>query len=133
MSELTQCPVLLVEDDTGIAKLLQRALVAKGMRVDHVPSAEEAILLLREGRAYSVAVIDLLLKEYSSGFYAIEWLKARTTEMPVVVITAAESKVLANIDRSVVKAILLKPLDPEVFAEFIVAMAARTNPVAVCA
>jgi ActR/RegA family two-component response regulator len=121
--------VLLIEDDVSLAALLTRALARRGLSVDHVTAAEDALVLLRDG-SYSLAVVDLVLSEFSSGFYVVDWLKTHGLHMPVVIMTGAEAKLLANVDRAMVKAILLKPLDPEIFGDMIAAIASRSEPVA---
>lgn len=118
-----QATVLLVEDDENAATVLERHFARRGLTTDIARDGEEAVRLLGSHR-YQVAVVDLVLP-YTSGFYVIECIRKLPDPPVTIAITGSEPPILANIDRRIVKAILLKPIDGETFAIFVEAVNAK--------
>jgi DNA-binding response OmpR family regulator len=54
-------PVLIVEDDESLRRILVRHLRGRGYQVDEAASAEDAVRLLDEGRRPKVVVLDVNL------------------------------------------------------------------------
>jgi DNA-binding response OmpR family regulator len=108
---MEQQQVLLVEDDRSLAHLISRGLENAGLGVTTTDSSVDAILQLQRGR-YSVILLDIILSG-SSGIYVVDALRdLRADERPkVVVITGARGNILSTLDRTIVKAVLFKPLD----------------------
>jgi DNA-binding response OmpR family regulator len=108
---MEQQQVLLVEDDRSLAHLIARGLENAGLGVTTTDSSVDAILQLQRGR-YSVILLDIILSG-SSGVYVVDALRdLRPDERPkVVVITGARGNILSTLDRTIVKAVLFKPLD----------------------
>jgi DNA-binding response OmpR family regulator len=116
--------VLLVEDDVSLCNLIAHEFERNGLSVTTADSSVEAILKLQESR-YAVLLLDIMLNG-SSGLYVVDALRdAPPHERPrVIVMTGMHSKVLATIDRSVVKAVFFKPLDIPALATYIKSMTA---------
>jgi len=106
-----QPPVaLIVEDDEAIRALYVAAFRLRGFLVDEAEFAHVAIDRLSE-RAYDVLVVDLMLP-IESGVYVVD--KVRTLSPPrpeIIIITGADSSAVKAIDRSLVRAILFKPIN----------------------
>src|SRR2546428_4539676 len=103
--------VLVVDDDSALRNAIVRKLVADGVRADVAQNATDAIRLLNESR-YEVVLLDWLLPD-GDGDKVISHLRDAGPRRPerVVVMTAAEPQMLTDIDRSMVKGVLFKPLD----------------------
>lgn len=80
--------VLLVEDDTGFARLLEAELTVKGLTSVWAPDAETADQLIGQMAARAV-VLDLMLPGASGEDFLVR-LRASQSELPVVVVTMKE-------------------------------------------
>ena len=78
--------VLIVEDDTGYARLLQEQFVARGMTTVRTADAETAERLLKEGMKPRAVVADLMLPGVQ-GEEFVSRLGADGTTVPVLVLT----------------------------------------------
>lgn len=113
---------LVIEDDPALARLLCAALDSTGTVTTCVSSAEVGVLELSE-RKFDFALIDIVLPG-GSGLYVIDSIrKMAPADRPIVILMTAGS-VPPAVDRSVVKVLLLKPLDVDAVAAFVAA--ART-------
>ena len=80
--------VLVVEDDTGFARLLEAELAVKGLSSVWAPDAETADQLIGQMAARAV-VLDLMLPGRSGEEFLVR-LRASQRELPVVVVTMKE-------------------------------------------
>ncbi len=121
-------PVLVVEDDSSFSRLVATALEFRGMTVEQYHSAEAAVARLRE-RRFGLAIVDLLLFGGNSGVYVIDTIRRLPAEVrpPVLIVTGASADHLRSLDRSLVKAVIFKPIDIDLFVSF--AFAAHANGV----
>ena len=112
-------PILVVEDDLSLSEALAAKLDAPDRPVDRCQTAEVAVELLGAKR-YGLVVLDLMLLDGASGIYVIDFLRGlpEASRPPVLMITACNVDNLRSIDRCLVKAIMLKPLDFELFRAF---------------
>jgi two-component system sensor histidine kinase VicK len=78
--------VLIVEDDTGYARLLQEQFVARGMTTVRTADAETAERLLKEGMKPRAVVADLMLPGVQ-GEEFVSRLGADGATVPVLVLT----------------------------------------------
>ncbi len=88
--------VLLVEDDASDVYLLQQALVNAcpgEFNVTHVLSIEAALPIL-DTRRFDVALLDLALPD-SSDLEALTCLRAKTLQLPILILTAHNNEQLA--------------------------------------
>ncbi|HEY0726739.1 MAG TPA: response regulator transcription factor, partial [Pyrinomonadaceae bacterium] len=79
--------VLIVEDEKHLADGLRYNLNAEGYEVDVAGSAEEAFLLLADGAAYDVVVLDVMLPGMD-GFALASQLRAQGYFVPILMLTA---------------------------------------------
>jgi DNA-binding response OmpR family regulator len=114
-------PILIVEDDLALSEALAMQLESAGIQVDRCQTAEVAVELLRLKR-YGLVVLDLMLLDGASGVHVLDNLRSTLSrDAPVLVITACNVDNLRSIDRCLVKAIMLKPLDFELFRAYALA------------
>jgi CheY-like chemotaxis protein len=107
------CRILVVDDDPPLRKLIVAAL--RRSRHPHVEGAAngvEAIERLREGPIWSIVVLDLMMPKVS-GWDVLDWLGKHPNRVPrsVIVASAADRKILQELDPHLVNAILFKPFD----------------------
>jgi DNA-binding response OmpR family regulator len=115
-------PVLIVDDDLSLAQALTLAIETVGLPVEHCTTAETAIELIKAKR-YACIVLDLILEPGLSGMYVVNAVRGVPVESrpAVVMVTGATLDNLRGIDRDIVKSILFKPVDLELFAQYVLA------------
>ena len=84
----SKATILVVDDDPGIRKSLQRALVELGHQVRTASSAEEADQWLSSQR-FEVALLDIDLPRMS-GVEFLSWALTRDPEMAVIMLTGLD-------------------------------------------
>jgi DNA-binding response OmpR family regulator len=101
---------LVVEDDEAVRALYVAAFRLRGFLVDEAEFAQVAIDRLSE-RRYDVLVVDLMLP-IESGVYVVDKVRSLPPPRPeIIIITGADSSAVKAIDRSLVRAILFKPIN----------------------
>jgi len=113
---------LIVEDDLPLGRLLSHALSKAGVQSICVSTAEEAAVELAQ-RTVQYALIDITLPG-TSGLYVIEAVRRLDKEKrpAVVLITGTRANILDKIDRTVVKAVMFKPLNVAALVGFVTAL-----------
>jgi DNA-binding response OmpR family regulator len=81
--------ILVVEDDRKVAAFIQRGLEEEGHAVDVLSDGAEAGAQA-QSIGYDAAVLDLMLPG-RSGFQVLRDIRARRTELPVLILTAKDS------------------------------------------
>ena len=102
--------VLIVEDDSGFARLLQEQLVSLGMTTVRAADAETAERLLQAGMKPRAVIADLVLPGVQGEEFVTKLGSDRASAVPVVVLTVkslAPSEVTA-LERAGVTAVLPK-------------------------
>jgi two-component sensor histidine kinase len=84
----TPLRVLYVDDDAGLGRLMQRALAPKGITIEHVASASDAMVLLQEG-SYSAVALDHDLGS-TTGLDVLEQIRALPEPPPVIYVTGSD-------------------------------------------
>jgi DNA-binding response OmpR family regulator len=121
---LEQCRALIVEDDPGIRRLVEKILQRNGIEIDTAHDGRIAIEKIRNGR-YSVIVLDLMLPE-ANGYEIIEFIKRTGTSTPVAVLSAVSQQALTRLDPDVVKLVISKPFDVHELSKAIVGLCRTT-------
>jgi DNA-binding response OmpR family regulator len=80
--------VLLVEDDPGIARFLQRGLAADGYQVEWVASGGEALTAVHN--APVMAILDLSLPDFDGLCVCRAW-RRRYPDLPVLILSARDA------------------------------------------
>lgn len=119
MDELTMPVALIVEDDASLGKLLSHAFKKAGITALCVSTAEEASIELAS-KPIDYALIDVTLPG-TSGMYVIEAIRQleKARRPAVILMTATRANILDKIDRSVVKAVMFKPLNVDALVAFV--------------
>ena|ERR1700760_156802 len=120
---LEPCRALIVEDDPGIRRLVEKVLQRNGLEIDTAHDGRIAIEKIRTGN-YSVIVLDLMLPE-ANGYEIIEFIKRSGTGTPVAVVSAVSQQALTKLDPDVVKLVISKPFDVHELSKSITALCKR--------
>ena len=82
--------ILIAEDDHVLADGLMRSLRAAGAAVDHVSTGSEAEAALLTRQGFDLLILDLGLPRLH-GLDVLKNLRARGSNLPVLILTAADS------------------------------------------
>ena len=116
---MTQPPILLVDDDLSLAQTLTGALESRGLPVDHCASGEVAIELIAAKR-YPLVIIDVILEKGVSGVYVVDAIrKLPAAQRPDVFMLSDARANVRGIDHQVVTAVMLKPINFELFTDYV--------------
>lgn len=111
-------PILIVEDDLAICRMLAYALSREPLGVDCASDGAEALERIAAAN-YAVILLDLMLPRVS-GFEVLDHLATRPHPRPMVfVISAVDERTLAKLDTKVVHGVLRKPFELEPLVELV--------------
>ena len=81
--------ILFVEDSEDLASAISEHFRRSGHALDHAMTVEEAILLLEsaDANSFDLVLLDLMLPD-GSGRSVLDWIRARGSNVPVIVLTA---------------------------------------------
>ncbi len=82
--------VLLVEDESKVAKFISLGLEEEGYAVDTAPDGKKGLEFLNES-AYDIVLLDLMIPEID-GLEVLKRMRANGIDTPVLIITAKDSK-----------------------------------------
>jgi CheY-like chemotaxis protein len=111
MTAASPCAVLVAEDDPSIRALMASAFRRRKLQMAMVSNGDEALQHL-QNQEWLVLVLDLMMPEVT-GWDVIAWLAAHPERKPrtVVVVSATDRAMLAELDPTVVNAVIFKPFD----------------------
>ena len=111
--------VLVVEDDEGIALVIQDLLEGEGFEVQRAPNGRAGLALLRDFQP-QVIVLDLMMPVLDGwGFRAEQrQLPSQLSQVPVVILSGARDAATAAIDLDAV-ALVVKPFALEALIDAI--------------
>lgn len=84
--------VLIVEDEIDLRFILRSTLEAQGMVVEEAHSGNAARKLIELNPLQYVTVITDINMEDGSGLELVEWMRSRPMRVPVIFISAFDSK-----------------------------------------
>lgn len=92
--------ILLIEDDSLVAKMLSTMLDKSGFACDHAEDERQALSMFRqaqtEGRPYEMLVVDLILGEKSNaGAEVVKKIKEEQPEVVAILCTGFSSSPIA--------------------------------------
>ncbi len=118
MSSKAKVPLLIVDDDAPIRKLLERVASRAGFNVDTAKDGVEALELLQR-KQYAIAIVDLMMPRLS-GYDLVQKISTMNPRPVVIVATALTNGDVAKIDDTLVKRVIKKPFDVKAVAEALV-------------
>jgi two-component system copper resistance phosphate regulon response regulator CusR len=120
--------VLVIEDDSRIASLVERALTEEGHRVTVAGNGRQGVESLLSNR-FDAALLDILLPEMD-GFEVLREVRAKHCKTPILVLTAVDTvpKILHAFDLGA-DDYLVKPFILEILLARVSAIARRLPPV----
>lgn len=116
-----ECRILVADDDPPLQKLIVTAL--RRSRHGHIEGADngaDAIARLHYDGPWNVLVLDLMMPKLS-GWDVLDWMAKHPDHFPqsVIVASAADRKILKELDPKLVNAIMFKPFDVFQLAAYI--------------
>jgi DNA-binding response OmpR family regulator len=120
--------VLVIEDDSRIANLVECALTEDGHRVAVSHNGREGAHLLLSGK-FDAALLDILLPEMD-GFEVLEEVRTKHCKTPILVLTAVDAvpKILQAFDMGA-DDYLVKPFILEILLARVGAIARRVTTI----
>jgi len=108
---MTTPDVLVIEDETPLLKLIATALQRENLTVATAKDGGEGIECLSREK-FGVVLLDLMMPRVN-GWEVIDWLKQHPDRRPhsLIVVTAADRNIFAELDPEIVNAIIVKPFD----------------------
>lgn len=119
-------PILLIDDDLGLGRLLEEYLVPEGFDLTISPTGENGLELAQSHR-YALAILDVMLPGID-GFQVLEHLR-RSANLPVLMLTTrgSTSDRVQGL-RSGADDYLPKPFEPSELLERIRSILRRVQP-----
>lgn len=121
--EKSKPPLLVVDDDRAIRKLLERIAIRAGFAVDSATDGQHALELL-EKKAYDIVVVDLMMPRVS-GYELVQKISAIVPRPTVIVATAMTNTDVARLDDSMVRRVIRKPFDVDSVAKMLIEVASE--------
>lgn len=87
MTVVTNCSVLVVEDDPSVGQALSEALRSAGYRCEVASNSQAAFDHLQEARAFDVVILDLQLAEERSEDLVDRLQRANVVVPPLVIVS----------------------------------------------
>jgi DNA-binding response OmpR family regulator len=116
--ERGKTPLLVVDDDRAIRKLIERIATRAGFDVDGARDGEEAIQLLGK-KEYELVIVDLMMPRVS-GYELVQHIALLDPRPAVIVATAMMNGDVATLDDSLVRRVIRKPFDIDAVATLLV-------------
>lgn len=116
-------PLLVVDDDAPIRRLLERVARRAGFDVDAAKDGVEALEMLQR-KQYEIAIIDLMMPRLS-GYDLVQKISAMNPRPCVLVATAMASTDVAALDDSMIRGVIRKPFDIQAVANRLVETATQ--------
>lgn len=121
--EKRKTPLLVVDDDRAVLKLLERIALRAGFDVTTARDGQQAMELL-ENRPFDIVIVDLMMPRVS-GFDLVQKISALEPRPTVLVATAMTNGDVARLDDSMVRRVIRKPFDIEAVAKTLVEVASE--------
>ncbi len=118
MSVTPGTPILIVDDDNHIRKLLASVAKRAGFDVDTAKDGLEGLEMIDQ-KHYAIAIVDLMMPRVS-GYELVQHISTRSPRPVVLVATAMTNGDVANLDDSMVRRVIRKPFDIEAVAKALI-------------
>lgn len=119
--------LLLADDDRDLEPLVRVMLKGRGFRIETAHNGADALELMEKGK-YAVVLLDLMMPKMN-GIDVIEHLALRSPDLArrIIIVTAADPKLLRSLDRSSIGGVILKPFDINVMMDLVEQVADGRN------
>ena len=122
--------ILVVDDDADTRFMLRLLLEPAGHEVVEAGDGEAALNFIKPNSLPAVITTDLCMPILNGeGLIARLRSEPRTASIPIVVVTASPDAARALEASDLVEAVVIKPFDPYVLADRILALAGTTSTV----
>jgi len=111
-------PLLVVDDDAAIRKLLQRIAIRAGFDVDTAADGLQGLEMLRQ-KHYEIAIIDLMMPRLS-GYELVAKIGEMSPRPCLIVASAATDAKMQSLDDSLVRTVIKKPFDIDAVAKALI-------------
>ena len=118
--------ILIVEDDEPTQRMLQALLRRSSFGCELASNGAQAIALLKE-KSFAAVVLDMMMPEVG-GADVIQFLRDGGNKTPVIVCSAAGPRALAELDTSIVQAVVRKPFDIDEFLTAVTRVTGNRQP-----
>lgn len=102
-------PLLIVDDDKAVRRLLARVAERAGFDVDSAKDGVQAMEML-DKKQYDIAIVDLMMPRMS-GYDLVQKISTLKPRPVVLVATALMNGDVASLDDSMVRRVIKKPFD----------------------
>lgn len=102
-------PLLIVDDDKAVRRLLSRIAERAGFDVDSAKDGLQAMEML-DKKQYDIAIVDLMMPRMS-GYDLVQKISTLNPRPVVLVATALMNGDVASLDDSMVRRVIKKPFD----------------------
>ena len=114
-------PLLIVDDDKAVRRLLARVAERAGFDVDTAKDGLQALEMLGR-KQYAIAIVDLMMPRLS-GYELVQKISTLDPRPIVIVATALMNGDVASLDDSMVRRVIKKPFDINAVANALVEIA----------
>lgn len=121
MEQKKKTPLLVVDDDRAVRKLLERIAIRAGFDVTPARDGQHAIELLSE-QTFEIVIVDLMMPRVS-GYELVQKISTMSPRPTVIVATAMTNGDVAKLDDSMVRRVIRKPFDVNAVAKTLVEVA----------
>lgn len=111
-------PILIVDDDRQIRKLLESVARRAGFDVDTAKDGLDALEMIDQ-KQYAIAIVDLMMPRLS-GYELVQEISTRSPRPVVLVATAMTNGDVESLDDSMVRRVIRKPFDINAVAEALI-------------
>lgn len=102
--------ILVIDDDAAVRRLLIAIFTREGYEVTEAADGQEALPLLN-AREYDCIILDVMMPRVSGPEVLKHLGPGRSQRRNIIVLTAAQPRFVADIDKSRVHCIIRKPFD----------------------
>lgn len=102
-------PLLIVDDDRAVRRLLARVAERAGFDVDTAKDGLQALEMMQR-KPYDIAIVDLMMPRLS-GYELVQKISTLSPRPVVIVATALMNGDVASLDDSMVRRVIKKPFD----------------------
>jgi len=114
-------PLLIVDDDKAVRRLLARIAERAGFEVDTAKDGMQALEMLQR-QQYEIAIVDLMMPRLS-GYELVQKISTLNPRPIVIVATALMNGDVASLDDSMVRRVIKKPFDINAVANALIEIA----------